>query len=271
MLSDSKKIFKSQADTIEGWEQMTKQQLADLYVENENNKRIADACFCALAVKSWNLIGSNYIKNPKITSPEDCYDILMDSIKYSLDKRRWLHEDSNIYQDPNGFDKALNRRMKSLRLNKYVETMRQKNRLNYLNKSVDDIVDNYGDIFFSDEEIKIDPVEDFADNIIIDSFNTKKYFKSFLFDIIANGDVFNITNNGELEFSYKKTCKNLRNIDSSYCEYFSCRYDLPKDKVEEASKVVGKQDTDKMELMIDREFRQYRHDKLMKSLKEPEC
>ena len=271
MLEDSKAIFSKQADIIENWRSMTKQELADLYIENENNKELADACFCGLVSKSWNLIGSNYIRNPKITSPEDCYDILIDSVTYALRKRRWLQEDSNIYKDKNGFDKALNRRMKSLRLNKYVEAMRQKNRVNYMNQSVEDIVENYGDVFFSDEEIKINPVEDFADNVITDSFNRKKYFKSFLFDIITNGDVFKINDRNELEFSYKTTCKNLKNLDDVYCDYFSVRYGVTKSDVEKASNLIRDINNDRMKVLIDREFRQCRHDKLIRSLKETRC
>ena len=157
MLEDGKRLFEICANIIPNWRELSKQQLADLYIENENNKSLADAYFSALAVRCWNLIGSNYIKNPKITSPEDCYDNLMDSMRYALKHRRWLQEDSNIYQDKNGFDKALNRRMKSLRLNKYVEAMRQKNRLNYMNVSVDSIIELAGDVFFSEEDdVKLD-------------------------------------------------------------------------------------------------------------------
>ena len=271
MLEESKIIFKRQADTIEGWQSMSKQQLADMYIENENNKLIADGCICALAVKSWNLIGSNYVKNPSITTPEDCYDILMESIPYVLKKRRWLCEDSNIYQDKNGFDKALNRRMKSLRLNKYVEAMRQKNRVNYLNYSVDSIVENCGDVFSSEDDIKINAVGEFSDNLISESFKNKRYFKSFLFDVITNADTFKTNESNETEFSYKRTCKILRNLDEVYCDYFSCRYDVSKKDVMRAIKLVSELSTDRMITLINREFRQCRHDDLIRSLKNTVC
>lgn len=272
MLEESKLIFKRQADTIEGWQSMSKQQLADMYIENENNKYIADGCVCALAVKSWNLIGSNYVKNPSITTPEDCYDILMESISYVLEKRRWLREDSNIYQDKNGFDKALNRRMKSLRLNKYVEAMRQKNRVNYLNYSVDSIVENCGDVFSSDDDdIKMNTVGDFSHKIITDSFKNKKYFKSFLFDIITNADTFKTNENNEREFSYKRTCKILRNLDNVYCDYFSERYGVSKKDVSDAVNIISQLNTDRMITLINREFRQCRHDDLIRSLKSAQC
>lgn len=271
MLEDGKRLFEDGASVIDGWENMTKQQLADMYVDNENDKKIKNGCFSALSAKSWNLIGSNYIKNTMCTSPEDCYDILMDSLIYVLDKRVWRDENSKLFGDPKAFDKALGRRIKSIRLNKYIEAMRQKNRLNYTSYSIDGIIENYGDVFFSDDEIKINPVEDFSDNIIIDSFNKKRYFKSFLFDIIANADVFNRNDRGELEFSYKRTCKNLRNLDNVYCDYFSCRYSIPISEISKAAKIVSEIDTDRMKVLIDREFRQCRHDKLIKSLKETKC
>ena len=268
MLEDGKKLFEQCANRIGGWRGMSKQALADLYVENENNNFLKEGYFSALAYKCWNLIGSNYIKNPRITSPEDCYDNLMDSMNYALKHRRWLQEDSNIYQDPNGFDKALNRRMKSLRLNKYVEAMRQKNRLNYMNVSVDSLIDIAGDVFFcEDDDINIDVAKEFAEDVIIESFNGKKYFRAFLFDIVISSDVFVKNSNDEFEFNYKKTCGFLRNIDDRYCKYFSERYYVPYDKVVEASKYVTVLSTDDMVEKISREFRQSRHDDTVKGMR----
>lgn len=268
MLQEGKRIYEQCANLIEGWREMSKQQLADLYVQNEENKFLADAYFSALMFKCWNLIGSNYIKNPKITSPEDCYDNLLDSMQYSLKMRRWLQEDSNIYNDPNGFDKALNRRMKSLRLNKYVEAMRQKNRLNYMNVSVDKIIDLAGDIFFSEEDdVNIDCAKEFAEDVVAESFKNKKYFRAFLFDIIISSDVFVKNNNNEYEFNHKKTCGFLRNIDDKYCKYFSERYDVDIERVIDASKYVTVLSTDDMNEMIDREFRKSRHDEKIKGFR----
>ena len=268
MLEDGKRIFEQGASIIPDWKKLTKQQLAEKYIENENSKRLKNAYFSAIACKFWNLIGSNYIKNTMVTSPEDCYDNLMDSLMYSLEKRRWLDEDSNIYNDPNGFDKAVNRRMKSLRLNKYIEAMRQKRRLNYTAVSVESLIEIAGDIFYSeDDDINIDSAKEFAEDVIIDSFNNKKYFRAFLFDIIISSDVFVKNDNKEVEFNYKKTCGFIRNIDERYCKYFSERYIVDYQKVLDASKYVTVLSTDTMNEMIDREFRKSRHDDTIKKMR----
>lgn len=268
MLEDGKKVFEQSANRISDWKNLSKQELADLYIENENNSFLKESYFSAIVCKFWNIIGSNYIRNPKITSPEDCYDMMIDSVMYALEHRRWLQEDSNIYQDNNGLDKAVNRRMKSLRLNKYVEAMRQKNRLNYMNASVESLIELAGDVFFSEnDDINLDCAKEFAEDVIVDSFNRKMYFRAFLFDIVISSDVF-IRDGNEVEFNHKKACGFMRNIDDRYCKYFSDRYKVDLDKVVDASKYVTILSTDKMNERIDSEFRKSRHDETIRGFKE---
>ena len=119
MIQDSYNLFLEQAENINDWRSMTKSELVNKYVEHEDDQDdfYKNAYMSAIICRYWPKIQRFYKATPVISTYEEIYDILINSILRAIKARRWLDKDSTIYEDPNGPDKAINRTMMCERLN----------------------------------------------------------------------------------------------------------------------------------------------------------
>ena len=112
MLSEYRQMYEQSASLLEGWRQKSKSELCRGYNEHENDSYLADAYFSAIVLKYWNTISSYYSRNTYIATMEECYNWVVDSILYALKTRKWADPTTKLGQDPNGADKAINRKIK---------------------------------------------------------------------------------------------------------------------------------------------------------------
>lgn len=200
-----------------------------MYVANEGNSNMQNACFGALVCKYWPLINKYYFLCNNVATQEDVYDWLIDSIQYALKHRRWEDPDSNIYQDPTGPDKVINRRMKCARLTFYQYINRKKRKDNFNIVQLEDMTS------LNNTEPLVIPHEDEIGNLstklsaeeyIHDLVLKKEYFLAFMLDIIINEDIFDKEDLNGYVFNPKKLAKHLRYINEDYCLAFENKYHI---------------------------------------------
>jgi hypothetical protein len=252
MLDDYKKLCKDNADLfLSGWERLSKNELCNLYIKNESNKDLAGAYFSALLYQYWPLIPKYHSMSYNVASPEEVYSWLVDSIAYALAHRRWYDEDSNIYKDSTGPDKAINRRMKCARLTYYQFINRKKRKQDFDLLSLDQLQEDYNDTLdledsILDSESPSLDIEDFIKN----AFNQKDYFLAFLLDIFITEDIFKPGPSKEY-FNYRQVIKALKNLDDSYCQRFANSYGLESEQVIGTLKYFKKNSTSYLRQKID--------------------
>ena len=152
MFNECKQAYESSASSIPGWKNIDKNELCNLYIQNEDNPSLRDAYFSAIILNYWGDINKLYYKTNYTATKEQCYDWLIDSILYALKMRRWLNKDSSVYGDPNGPDKVINRKLKHTRINHLIAANRQKRMLNIGTLSVDEIDDEYEKLYDENED-----------------------------------------------------------------------------------------------------------------------
>lgn len=123
MLEEIKENYKKCASLIEGWQSLSKNELANLYVKNIDNESLRASYFSALMLKYWGIIGKYYkqSKASKVTI-EECYDWLCDALLYTLDRHIWTDPNNEYYNDESAPDKMINRKIKSRRLQYYKQS-----------------------------------------------------------------------------------------------------------------------------------------------------
>lgn len=138
MLEAEYRSVRQAASIIPNWQTANKNDLANAYIENENNELLRNAYFAALMLRYWGNIG-HYYTSSKMSgfTIEDCYSWLVESIMYVLRKRKWKDPNSPLSKDPNAPDKLMNRVIRTQRLHYYYIANCQKRRLNYNTVSYD--------------------------------------------------------------------------------------------------------------------------------------
>lgn len=236
MIDEYREYFRQGASAIPDWESLSKNELCFKYIENENNRLIQEACFSALMYKYWPLINKYYFMCSNVATQEDVYDWLVDSITYALQHRRWLDEDSNIFKDPNGPDKVINRRMKCARLTFYQYINRKKRKDNFGILSLDELLNipdsqklNSSETTLDHQRLNTDPLTSIdLHNYVKDLFKRKDYFLAFMVDLIMHEDVFDKINERSI-FNPRKLAKRIRHIDQEYCIEFAKEYEISED------------------------------------------
>lgn len=176
-----------------------------------------------------------YYKSKSSTTPEEAYDWLVRAALYTLEKRMWENPNASIYQDPNGPDKVMNIMIKSSRLSHYERTNTQKRKDGVLALSLD-ALEEEGDFtlpLYEDDSIL--KIEDPVRSIILNSFNRKDYFTSFMVYNIAFQDVFKKSPHGYV-FNQKRLNSLMRRTGDAECLMFSEQFNLPLEDVKTASK-----------------------------------
>ena len=219
MLSETKKLYEESANLIPNWKNIDKNQLCNLYIQNESIPELANSYLSAIILKYWSKIYSLQANTYLTSSVEDAYNWLVEGILYALEHRRWLDEDSNIYQDPNGPDKAINRKIKCIRLNHLISENRDKRKIGINMLSLDSFED--ADNFIGGELEYSSTAQDIFEKLI----KKHKYVQAVLVDLISNGDGFIQTDDGMI-FSQEELANVIYDLDYNYFDYLKNRYDL---------------------------------------------
>ena len=273
MLGENKELFRTTANMISGWEEMSKNDLCRAYVKNKDNKELADAYFAAIMFKYWNLISKYYYMSKNVATPEDCYEWLEDSVLCCVNMKMWEVEGSSIYNDPNGPDKVINRCMKCARLTYYQFINRKKRRDNFGMLSLDELSELFGTTISepqSSEDVQ-DGVTTWAVVEYIQKlFKKKEYFLAIMLDCIQTQDVFDITVKKEkgqvASFNIRKLTKFMSNLTDTYLMEFAQKYMIPIDIVLDGASYFRYQKSPTIKGKIQNNLEKMKHDSFFKML-----
>ena len=233
MLSEIKHSFINCANIIPDWRTESIQQLSNNYIQYEKTDPILkDAYFAALMCRYWSAIDKYYMQSQPVASAEDCFEWLTHALLYALEHRKWLDPTSNIYDDPNGADKVINRCIKSTRLIFYDNSNKDKRKIQAVTFSLNELCEQNGDSSFPTDYIENSPDINIGKELIKDAFIKRNYFDCFMIDGIINADTtdYYIENYNRYNvysiFSIKKLVKHLKQLDDSYCNLISRRFNL---------------------------------------------
>lgn len=271
MLEDYKEAFYNCACLVDGWEQLSKNDLCRKYVENKDNPTLQNAYFSAIMYRYWNLISKYYYMSCNVATPEDCYEWLEDSVYGCLKATSWDRADSSIYRDPNGPDKVINRCMKCARLTHYQFINRKKRKNNFGMLSLDELQEMFGNDTAEPSDVSF---EDEAANIMIyeyirSAFLRKDYFLCFMLDCIDSGQVFDTcVEDSKLYsvFNIKRLIRAMSHIDDKYLTRFAKKYDLDLDIVTHGFSYVKGVNTAQLKKKIQFRLEELKHDKFFLSL-----
>lgn len=213
MIQESYNLFLTQAENIEGWRDLDKSELVNKYIEHENDKNdfYRNSYMAAIICRYWPKIQRFYKATPIVSTYEEIYDILINSILRAIKARRWLDKDSTIYDDPNGPDKAINRTMMCERLNFLIYKNRSKRVVDIGAMSIEESQEKTGDVYFNliEDSKLFNDVDRFL--LLKNFYDDKMYVLMFVYDTIMNFDCMK-----DGEFSSKICTKYLLTMDDGY-------------------------------------------------------
>ena len=214
MLEDILKSYKQSASVID-WKKYNKNDLFFEYIKHENDP-LAENFFAGIVCRFWGYSGRIYNKCAKHVPFEECYDCVIDAIRYVLNKRVWENPNSSLYGDKTAPDKAFHialKRQLAIMLSKY----NAKRRLSNFNTlSIDEFHENYNDS---------------SDGLLFDLDNSSDTIRTFISEYFEKDEYLNglfldtICYNNE-PYSEKTIIKRLRDFDDKDFNYFKSNYDI---------------------------------------------
>ena len=269
MLREYKELYKKRACLYEGWNTKGKSELVLEYLDPK--KKDKESCLSAVFYRFWNLPYSTYFSQRKIIASEnDCYDMLVTAIMYVLNNRPWEREDSSLYQDLKGPEKAIAIRYKSEKINFFVSCQRQKRTLNYNSLSLEALQENTSDSYFTPYYDKDTINNDYYKQKILNLFNEKDYFAAIVLDSIINFNFITSKENKGItqnQFNYTKLKQHLQSLDDFYIDFFIYNYGVDKEEITEAVNDIKNLNYNNLTRKLNRLFLMMRNDKeLMQTL-----
>lgn len=143
MLEDILKSYKAEAEVI-NWKKYNQNELFFEYIKHENEPT-AQNYYAGIVCRFWGYSGRIYTQCNKHIPFEQCYDILIDTINYVLNKRVWENPESSLYQDPTGPDKAFHIALKRQRSIVLANLTAYKRKTNFNTLSIDELHEDYND------------------------------------------------------------------------------------------------------------------------------
>ena len=273
MLDEYKEAFRRCADLIDGWQDLSKNDLCRRYVENKDNPHLQNSYFAAIMYRYWHLIPKYYYMSSNVATEEDCYEWLEDSVYGCLKATSWDREDSSIYKDPNGPDKVINRCMKCARLTYYQFINRKKRKDNFGLLSLDEMTELFGTTVSepeSSENVEQDIARWAIDDYVKKSFSNKDYFVAVMVDAICSQEVFDVVVNKDTgmttKFNVKKLTKFMSNFTDEYVFEFARKYDLMVEDVEKGMSYFRFQKPPTIKAKIQTNLEKLQHDSFFKML-----
>ena len=116
MLEEIRESYELKAANIHSWRTISKEDLANLYFAYENDPSLKEIYFSCIVLKFWGMIGRMYISCKSINIPiETCYDWLIDSLMYVLEKRVWKDPSNKYYNHPTAFNMMVIKRLTTVK------------------------------------------------------------------------------------------------------------------------------------------------------------
>lgn len=213
MLEDVYKSYRKLADNI-NWRMINQNELFYGYIKNEGNLPIRDSYYSAIVCRYWGYTGKIYLQCNKHVPFEQCYDILIDTINYVLEKRVWENPKNSLYNDYTAPDKAFHvvlKRQRSLLLTKLNA---EKRKTNFNTLSIDEIHEKYADA-----------AEGLFNLIEEDNLEWQ------LMDFIKTHDTLEIIILDKICFDTWKDLKeivtSIKNLNKDDVNYYNSRYGIP--------------------------------------------
>lgn len=264
MLDDIKQIYYNNANLIDGWKKLSGNELCFKYVEslNSNDKNLENY-LSAIICKFWSIaVKAYHSQGIKLAEPEDCYNWLIDSIQYVLEKHVWTDPQHQLYNDPKAPEKAINVVFNSTKINFFVALTRQKRKIDAQSISLDSISEDTSDSYFLPVFDNYNLFENELTDLVISYYNNRNYFDSICLDLIINEEVFN--NNDS--YKYKKLIGRLKSLDDNYSKLFSSIYNLDINDVSKSVHYIASLSTEDLRLKIDRLISKLKHSREIKEI-----
>lgn len=267
MLDEYKQLYKEKADLLKNWKKLGRSELAFRYLKYKDKDDIlAEAYLSALIYKFWNVIEHNYYKQTiKYASPEDCYQWVIDAILYVLDKHVWTDPNSNLYEDKNAPEKAINVFIVHARDRFYIANNTDKRKLNQESISIQQLDEDYPGWKEPSKFDKDDLIYDVINTKVNKLFNEKRDVAAFTIDtIVTIGNVFETITENNIDysiFSVAKLKRYLRNIPKEYGSIFANKYNLNEQKVEDSIQYLHNMSYEDMNNAITYFFNEIKLDK----------
>lgn len=268
-----KSIYKENASLIPGWRKLGRSELCRRYLQYKDvNQQLAQSYLSAIIYNFWNVIQHDYYSQQvKMASETDCYEWVIDSILYCLNKHVWTDPDSQLYKDPNGPEKAINVSIVSGRANYYVARNRDKRKVQLESISLDKLQEDSSDSYFLPYFDTDDTCLYYLYDKVRDYFTKKDYFASFAIHAIITFDFqiqYSEDGNMYTVFSDTQLKHYLRNMSDDDYNYFSEMYDINLCDVKYAAKYVKDLTYDRMSRNLNNLFNTLKHDRqFLKTLK----
>ena len=256
MLDNYKKVYEKEADKIPNWKKINKNDLINLYIENESNPELANSYISAIICRYWNKLNNYYFKSKNSVNVEDCYDWLIRAILYGINYRPWKDPNNKLYNDPNGPDKVINRCIISTRQGYFQDSNSHKRKLNYGNLSLEDLNEQYeGEIpNLGTKKLETNPSIIDINKAIKEYINKDDFISAFLLYGLFNYDLI-IAKDNILTYSQKSTFTYFRNLDDKYSTYFSKSFNVEKDLIDSYIKNINEIPDKELSNIIRRSFK----------------
>ena len=285
ILKDLYNSYLLYANNIENWQNKNKTDLANGYIEAENNKNelLMNSYFATLMCKYWYMIPYLYNQNKCLKlNIEEFVSLIEDSIRKGLSYRRWLDEDFQVFKEKDGAEKVFNRCIWSVIKAQYKFSNFYNNKINYETISLDELKEKLQkkDVKNKNLELEKLEIEDFND--YISKQNSKNnikyifeyfilnddYISALIIDLIAYGKCFkDITEketlkdvdtnedyeikNSFVKFEPKKIVSLLNKLSEKNINYYKNNYDLNQDIMKKCLIKVSKIPNKKLYEKID--------------------
>ena len=212
--------YRKKADEI-NWKDMNQNDLFYEYIKHENDD-LSETYFAAIVCRFWGYAGRIYVQCNRHVTFEECYDCVIDTIKYVIDKRVWENPSSSLYGDYTAPDKAFHialKRQRGIMLSR-LNAYRRKSNFNVL--SLDGAHEEFNDatdgLLFNMESSEIDDIRIF----ISEYFENDEILFGLLLDIICY--------NNYGTYDEKAIVKNLKELTMDYYPYYKEYYNLTEEK-----------------------------------------
>lgn len=272
MLESEKRMLVKCANTyVSDWKNRSVNELCNLYVENETNEILRQGYFSAIFLKKWGYIGKNYnTSKASGFTIEDCYEMVLDAVLYVLKKRMWLNPESDMFNDPCGPDKILNRVIYSRRQLWYYNANCDKRAANYGKSSLTEIeekVGDHSDVFadgYSGGET--DSANTNTRLLISHFFDSGKMLEGIILDSIVNDDCFteksytyafededgytHKTSRSSHAFKLSRLVSNIESFDEEKLKRLVVLYSADANKLGEAMSIIKSADKNKLNKII---------------------
>ena len=225
MLEEVYSSYKKLADEI-NWKEYNSNDLFFEYIKNENNE-LGEKFYAGIVCRYWGYTGRIYLQCNKHLPFEQCYDILIDTINYVLEKRVWENPESSLFLDKKGPDKAFHLVLKRQRSILLSNIMAYKRKTNFNSLSLDEIHEKYNDaaeglfnIYYTSENE--DDLVDF-----IKSWNDP--LKIAILDTVCFSNWIRL----------KNIVKIIKNLDNSQSEYYQSKYGISSENYNNLISKIG--------------------------------